>query len=122
MTLGGRLATVVYGPGSCYSIRGVSVSYYERVWAMQLGFALAAMFAAFFGGLAIGYWRWGREESREKKAEVSSIGSFRSSRRVKPDLFSAAEADFREPASPSALGGFSTAPSEIEAGADAAVS
>lgn len=99
------------------------MGYYERVWAVQLLFALAAMFAAFFGGLAVGYWRWGREESREKKnADVGSTGRFRSPRRVKPDLFSAAETNFREPAATSTLSGFSTAPSELEAGADSPVS
>lgn len=33
---------------------------YRVVELLQLIFALALMFGAFLGGLAVGWWRWGR--------------------------------------------------------------
>ncbi len=39
---------------------------YELIQLAQLVFALSLMFGAFLGGIAIGWWRWGR------RAELSS--------------------------------------------------
>ncbi len=93
------------------------MTYYERVWTLQLGFALVALFVAFFGGLAIGYWRWGREEQRERAREVDLRNSAPPPRQVNPELFSAAEDHFSSDLNKPALSGFTTAPSELEAGA-----
>lgn len=41
---------------------------YQVVEFVQLTFALVAIFAAFLGGIAVGWWRWGRPE--EIRAET----------------------------------------------------
>jgi hypothetical protein len=62
---------------------------YEMIRVAQLVFALALMFGAFIGGLAIGWLRWGRrsgapaEEAREVPRPEPVVP-----RLVKRDLFS----------------------------------
>jgi hypothetical protein len=75
------------------------------------------LFLAFFGGLAIGYWRWGREDDRaRRRADDAPEVTVQSRREVKPDLFSAAEENFGPDHRLSQLSGFTTASSELEAG------
>jgi hypothetical protein len=75
---------------------------YELFRLAQLAFALALMFGAFLGGLAVGWWRWGREvtlprSSMSMSSSTSSPSSMSSAppsgthHRINPDLFTPAE-------------------------------
>jgi hypothetical protein len=41
---------------------------YQLVELLQLVFALVVMFAAFVGGIAVGWWRWGRPYAERRKS------------------------------------------------------
>ena len=45
---------------------------YQVVELLQLIFALVVMFAAFLGGVAVGWWRWGGPESRRREAAADT--------------------------------------------------
>ena len=96
------------------------MGYYERIWVAQLVFALAAIFGAFFAGLAVGYWRWAKRE--ERVSVRSSETPARARPKLNPSLFSADERHDAHIDSVPAVSGFSTAPSEIEAGVDHSLS
>lgn len=66
------------------------MSRYELIRLGQLIFSLLLMFGAFLGGLAVGWWRWGRSESTPNRAEPF-IALPR--RHVSHDLFTPAEMD-----------------------------
>ena len=42
---------------------------YEMLRLAQLVFALSLMFGAFLGGIAVGWWRWGRSSTRAKMSQ-----------------------------------------------------
>lgn len=51
---------------------------YQVVEFVQLTFALLAIFSAFLGGIAVGWWRWGRPEKKRAEAPdpgEASVGS-----------------------------------------------
>lgn len=72
---------------------------YELIRLAQLVFSLLVMFGAFLGGLAVGWWRWGRPEGpattdRARSDERVATGAFRpqpAARPVSPELFTPAE-------------------------------
>jgi hypothetical protein len=86
---------------------------YELIRLAQLIFSLLIMFGAFLGGLAVGWWRWGRPDAPVKPGErattgqsgtrqppvqastQASSGGFRPEQRrpVSPELFTPAEPD-----------------------------
>ena len=45
---------------------------YQVVELLQLIFALVVMFAAFLGGVAVGWWRWGKPESKRREAAAGA--------------------------------------------------
>jgi hypothetical protein len=62
---------------------------YEMIRLAQLVFALALMFGAFLGGLAVGWLRWGRRtEAPSEEARDVPRPSLAVPRLVKRDLFS----------------------------------
>lgn len=60
---------------------------YEAMRVAQMVFALSLMFGAFLGGIAVGWWRWGRREvpPRDDWANHGAL----SHPRINPGLFSA---------------------------------
>jgi hypothetical protein len=66
---------------------------YQVVELLQLIFALALMFGAFLGGLAVGWWRWGRVVANRSSAPdpVPAAGLFSAHERT---------TDHREPSDP----------------------
>jgi hypothetical protein len=72
---------------------------YELIRLAQLVFALVVMFGAFLGGLAVGWWRWGKPDSPtapEQRADAPRVptGGFRPQPprpQVSSDLFTPAE-------------------------------
>ena len=83
---------------------------YEMVRLAQLVFALSLMFAAFLGGLAIGWLRWGRGpvDPSEPSARAVPRPEPVMPRMVKRDLFSpqgdGRVIDIAEPFQPAQLG------------------
>ena len=70
---------------------------YQLIELAQLVFALSVMFAAFLGGLAVGWWRWGRD-SVERVEDRSAVRTVRSAPRasVSSDLFTPADPGHEE--------------------------
>jgi hypothetical protein len=72
---------------------------YELIRLAQLVFALLLMFGAFLGGLAVGWWRWGKTDSstgsdQRASAPRAATGGFRPQPprpQVSSDLFTPAE-------------------------------
>lgn len=65
---------------------------YELFRLAQLAFALALMFGAFLGGVAVGWWRWGREAPAQSPASAAAPSPGVGARhRINPDLFTPAE-------------------------------
>ncbi|MFV0315754.1 MAG: hypothetical protein ACK5O2_02185 [Microthrixaceae bacterium] len=48
--------------------------HYQMVQLLQLGLSLLLMFAAFLGGLALGWWRWGRSAGGGRPADAPPVG------------------------------------------------
>ena len=92
------------------------MSRYELIRLGQLIFSLVLMFGAFLGGLAVGWWRWGRPRSTPNRPEPF-IALPR--RHVSHDLFTPAEMAPEERPEPVASGSaFSAGRRELEASVD----
>jgi hypothetical protein len=100
---------------------------YELIRLAQLIFSLLVMFAAFLGGLAVGWWRWGRagapaKADRPRSDERPTSGGFRPqppSRPVSPELFTPAEPSVGTSEEPRAVGtSFTPGPRELAPSVD----
>lgn len=63
---------------------------YELIQLAQLLFALSLMFGAFLGGLAVGWWRWGKSSGSRQRAAVTDGSELQ---RATPGVFTLDERD-----------------------------